>query len=223
MTECHCEGMDEDHSECRAEWYDFEQNFYDEPCHRYHEFVECMDYDHSMDECHFEECSDDGNCWQEICNEHAENYCQQPTCQVWKYNEREDFWDVHDCPEDEWEFGDHFSFFREHYHMEFKKAFAKACPGGYCFENFTDNYVPFFDNNDEEIDAFLMDDEAVDIAHGFVDATEDAFGVELDAMHGLLEQDDHEDMKDAIDAAMTMWAQGFMNEGVMRKGSRRGN
>lgn len=69
-----------------------------------------------------------------------------------------------------------------------------------------------------------MNDEAVDIAHDFVDATEDAFGVELDPLHGLLEQDDHEDMKDAIDSAMTMWAQDWMGyEMLTRKGSRRGN
>merc|ERR1711990_503679 len=225
MTECHCEGGDENDSHCRAEWTDMDGHEHMADCEDYHHFEECMDYDHSMDDCKFAECDDQGNCWEEICNEDSEDMCAEMTCTIWKYDQRKDYWEQHECPRDQKDFEDHFHWFYGHFGGTFKMWVNETCPHGHCFENFTDDYIPFFDENDEAIDAFLDDEEAVDIAHEFVEKTEDALedlgiDVELNPIHGLLEQDDHEDVKDAIDSWMTMWTQGWMNNGLMRKGER---
>merc|ERR1712100_839579 len=145
--------------------------------------------------------------WEEICNEDHESPCAEYSCTVWKYDEMKDYWEQHECTQEEKDFKP-FKWFRGHFE-----------------DNFTDEYIPFFDDNDEAIDAFLEDDEAVDTAHDLIHQTEQAlddlgWDVELDPLHGLIEQDDHEDMKDAVDSWFTMWAQGWMNSGSMRKGRR---
>lgn len=228
--ECQCEEGDmNDHYdsyECNAQW-SLDGERYEGSCDEGDDFVECLDWDHSMDECHFGECDEHGDCWEEICNEHSESHCAQPSCTLWQYNHERDFWMQDECPEPDWQFGDYYSHFAHHYNGTFKEIAQKTCPHGQCFHNFTDDYIPFFDENDEEIDAFLADDEAVDQAHEAVSAAEKALDVDLDIIHGFLEQEDHEDVKDAIDGAMKMWAFEWMHSDVnsptTRKGSRNNN
>lgn len=128
-----------------------------------------------------------GNCWEEVCNEHSEHHCAEYSCVVWKYRAQDDYWMQHECPEEPWDFGDYHDHFRKHYNGTFKEMAKHVCPHGQCFHNFTDEYLPVFDDNDELIDEFLADDDAVDNAHDAVQRAEEAFDVDLDIIHGLLE------------------------------------
>lgn len=219
--QCRCE--DDGEERCWAEW-SYEGEDYEGTCDEGDAWVECLDYDHSMDECKFAECDDHGDCWEEVCNEDSHLPCAEYTCTVWLYDEEMDYWDSHKCKPEEEDFHP-FHWFRGHFEEVFKDLFNSTCPHGHCFENFTDEYIPWFDENDEAIDEFLADDDAVDAAHEVIESTEDAledlgWDIELDPLHGFIEQDDHEEMKDAVDSWFTAWAQGWMNSGPMRKGKR---
>lgn len=192
MTECFnsCDAAGE--VRCWAGWYDFEGNWREADCDEYYAEVECLDYDTSVDDCVFEECSEDGNCWMEVCNKDSEEFCAEYSCQVWKYSEADDYWSVEECPKDMWDFTHHFKKFAEIYNETFRDAFNHTCPMGECFDNFTAANFEIFDTHNETIDAFLSDDTATDIAHDAVDRTADAlqelgYETELDWMHGLLE------------------------------------
>jgi len=219
MAECHCEG-DEENTECYAEWYDFDDHRHEAPCEEYHRFTECLDWE-GEDECRFEQCDEHGDCWLEICNEDAEDQCAEPSCQMWNYNHQDDFWEQGECkrPEDEWYPGYHFERFRDAYGEVFRSAFVEVCDHGQCLVDFSDNYLPIIDENDEAIDGFFADDELVDSVHDVVAQAEDylnenGFDVEFDPIHGLLEQDDHEDLKDAIDGWIYDWSHDRLRKGA---------
>jgi len=239
MYECSCEDGS-DHT-CDAYWIDFEGE---------HQYASCDDYwechadasttdDDWQHDCYFVECYDmdeyyeDGNCWMEECG-YYDDPCGRYSCTLWKYDERADYWDYSECPEEEGDFfedaEDFISPFFDIVADTVGSELPNYCPNDECAMHYQEQVSNIAQDTVEDIvdvedvawtvDDFLADEEGVDAAKQAVSHIEDSLDVDLSVVHQILDSENHEEVFDTISGLVDVFTEGFINEGVQRRGGR---
>lgn len=124
-------GDDEDYSYGSCEDYETEKECYMEE-------EDPMYVSSWEDECEFVECDEEGYCWMEHCGD-MEDHCGRYSCTLWKYDQRADYWNYSECPnEEEWfdagAVWDHLQPFFEIYGNAISDEFGFYCPDNACFD-----------------------------------------------------------------------------------------
>lgn len=129
------------------------------------------------DECEFNECDEDGYCWMEVCGD-KHDICNRYSCTLWKYDQRQDYWDFEECPEEEQWFNadavwEHVQPYIDIYHQAALDELEHYCPDGACIDEATEMFRSIANDtlHDEidlddiawEIDNLLGDDVVVDV------------------------------------------------------------
>lgn len=237
MYDCACaDGSD---SSCQASWIDFEGEYQYSSCDDYWQcHADASATDDWQHECEFVECYDeeyenDGYCWMEECG-YPDDYCGRYSCTLWKYDERADYWDYQDCPEDE---GDFFEDFEDFITPIFDIAgetiaseIPNYCPNEECQMHYQEQIgdialdtvedVVAVEDVEWEIDNFLGDEETVGAIKQGVEHFEDSFGVDLDPVHSILDSENHDEVFEQLSGLINVFTEGFVNEGVARRGRR---
>merc|ERR1712048_616372 len=184
-------------------------------------FVECYDED---------EYYIDGNCWMEHCGNH-DDPCGRYSCTMWYYDERADYWDYYECPEEETDFFEDFGAFVTPFFDIAADTIAEEipnyCPNEECQQHYADQATAIAQDTIEdvvavedvewEIDNFLADDEGVDAAKETVQQIEDVLNqggvdIDLDHIQDLLDSENHDEVFEQLSGLVNVFTEGWLNE-----------